>query len=167
MTEAVISPVTMRDRAGWKAAGFLSSGLFALMGVALLLSVTTGARATESQVLILGREDCLRLVRHEPSADVAFRPGEGPDGRKVAPADLEETPRLALPEELSIAITVDMADRFGIPILADLFRGEVAVGTVRLRLEDGRAWFNGTPLGSEDQAALASLCREILSRPAR
>jgi hypothetical protein len=33
------------------------------------------------------------------------------------------------------------------------------IGTARVRVRDGRAWFNGEPLGDEESFALALACQ--------
>lgn len=55
--------------------------------VALALAMAVPAAAEQVQVTIAKR-DCARLVRHSPSADVAYQPGVDAKGRKVAPADV-------------------------------------------------------------------------------
>jgi hypothetical protein len=37
---------------------------------------------------------------------------------------------------------------------------EVTVGNARVRVSDGRAWFNGKPLTSDDQHAMAQACKK-------
>ncbi len=61
---------------------------------------------------------------------------------------------------MHIPITIDLAARFGIPVTSDLFKAEAYAGSARVSLKDGRAWFNGKPLSSEEQHALSRLCMQ-------
>lgn len=69
----------------------------------------SSARAEELRIEIT-KPDCARLVRHVPGADVAFQPGVGGGGRRVAPADLPGSGGDAmgnlLPEVMEIPIVV-------------------------------------------------------------
>lgn len=62
---------------------------------------------------------------------------------------------------------VEMAPRFGIPATPDLYKAEADIGKVRVRLKDGRAWFNGQPLTSEAQNDLARLCQKQVPKRGR
>ena len=103
--------------------------------------------------------DCATLARHVPSADVAYKPGVDVHGKKVAPADLPGSNSIAVPKIVNIPITIDLAARYGIPATSNLFKGEAYAGTARVRVSDGRAWFNGKSLLSNEANALAQLCQ--------
>lgn len=109
----------------------------------------------------ISREDCLRLVEHEPAADVEYQPGVDVHGDPVAPADLYPQPEIELPETVSIPIEVDLDERFDLPADSS-FKGDVQVGTVEVDLEDGQAYFNGQPLTSPEERYLAERCQQIL-----
>jgi hypothetical protein len=55
------------------------------IAAALLLAAEAGAEEATVQVT---KQDCARLVHHQPSADVAYQPGVDVHGRPVAAADL-------------------------------------------------------------------------------
>ncbi len=114
--------------------------------------------------VIITKADCAALVRHVADPGVAYEPGVDVDGRPVVPADLGEPPEIKLPDEIVIAITVDIDKRFNIPPTPDLFRPEATIGTVIVK-RDGRAYFNGEPLTSEERHALATACQKQV--PAR
>jgi hypothetical protein len=109
--------------------------------------------------VVLTRADCVRLTAHQPAPDVTYQPGVDVHGHPVAPADLPGTPQVAMPEEITIAITVELEKRFGIPITSNLFKPDATIGTVTVR-PDGTAFFNGQPLTDREQAALAYLCQQ-------
>ncbi|MFM2128955.1 MAG: hypothetical protein RL477_501 [Pseudomonadota bacterium] len=91
---------------------------------------------------------------------VDYQPGVDVEGNPVAPADLGGAPPIRLPEIVHIPITVDIAKRFGIPATSNLFKPEAYIGSAQVNLKDGRAWFNGQPLSSDEQHALSRLCMQ-------
>ncbi len=122
-----------------------------------LLAATPHAAAHPRTVTIT-KADCSRLARHVPSADTAYRPGVDVRGKPVVPADLGGGAQIKLPEDITIAITVDIQERFGIPANSTLFEPEAYIGNVTVK-KDGATFFNGQPLGGEEQRALAHLCQ--------
>jgi len=76
--------------------------LFALLpGVEVLAQPAT---------VTVNREDCQRLVRHVPAADVTYQPGVDVYGREVAPADLNGGVQIALPDTYSFDIEIQPID---------------------------------------------------------
>lgn len=127
-----------------------SIALIALFsGVSAPVHAQTTVRITDS--------DCARLVTHVAAADVNYRPGVDVNGNAVAPADLNAQPRIAVPEVISIPVTIDLATDLGIdtPFLA-----RPTVGEVRIT-RDGRVSFNGQPIGDAAQHALAKRCQQV------
>lgn len=126
------------------------------------LALASATAAAQAETITITTVDCAQLAEHRPLPDVEYRPGEDVRGRKVAPADLAgSTADIALPEFVHIPITVDLAARYGIPANSVLFKAEAYVGSAKVSLRDGRAWFNGKPLASEEQRALAALCQQV------
>jgi hypothetical protein len=118
--------------------------------------------SAEAQTVKIREADCAGFVRHFPIDDVAYKPGVDAKGRAVAPADLGGGIQLKLPTEFSIPITVDLQKRLGIPVDPNTFQTQnFTVGTVTWK--DGKGYFNGQPLQSEEAARLAALCQERLS----
>lgn len=128
------------------------------LAILVVLLVTAPAWA---QTIAITADDCVELTKHVPDADVKYRPDTDPD---VAPADLGSRRRIQVPREFSIPITVELQKRFNLPPPphADNYKAEAQIGTVAWK--DGRAWFNDQPLGSDDERAIAYLCRERLRR---
>lgn len=129
------------------------------LAIALLLPC---AALAETTTVIVSRADCANLIQHGPSADVAYKPGVDVRGKPVVPADGGGGVQLAMPEEITIDIEVDLAARFGLPPQApptkDLYRPTAKIGTVSYK--DGKAFFNGQPLTSPEAEALAEACRK-------
>lgn len=115
--------------------------------------------AREGGGLTIARGDCAWLIAHQPAPDVAYQPGVNVRGREVAPADLNGSD-IELPDVLVIDLTVNLADRLGIPADPDSFQADLEIGAVELR--DGRVYLNDEPVSGEAQAALAVQCREIM-----
>lgn len=78
--------------------------LIAALGLCVLASTAQAQDVT----IIVTAKDCARLLRHQPAADVAYQPGIGVKGRKVAPADLPGSGNTLniLPDVLEIPITI-------------------------------------------------------------
>jgi hypothetical protein len=118
------------------------------------------AQSSSSKVSITS-SDCARLVRHTPSADVAYKPGEGAGGRKVAPADLPgsggDIGRQLLPEVLEIPIAIKPMSGKGYATQG-LGDSQTTLGMVKYDVAKGTFTLNGQPLGSAEQQELANAC---------
>ncbi len=132
---------------------FLLCALYALGGTSLCL-------ATEAATPPIDASFCRALVKHVPDADVAYQPGMDVRGRKVVPADLGATPRMELPEEITIPLTADLfhflrlnTSRF--PFNA-MRRNDINLGTLTVRGD--KVFYDGKPLTDEEQDNLAVLC---------
>ena len=92
-------------------------------------------------------------------------------GKKVAPADLGGGYQGLVPNEITINIGIDLADRLArakakaagqppptagsVPVLP--YRGGASLGTVTV--SGNQVLWNGQPLQPQDEAALAAACR--------
>jgi hypothetical protein len=124
--------------------------------VALVLALPAVAAA---ETLSVSRSECRKLVRHEPSADVAYRPGVGVRGRKVAPADLGGGFQIAPPDEIEIPITVELDKTIG-AAASGLYKPEANIGKVVFK--NSRAWYNGQPLETGASAEVVAACRRLM-----
>jgi hypothetical protein len=100
----------------------------------------------------LSAADCARVTAHVPDASVAYTPGVDASGRAVAPADLAPPPLVA-PPQIGFLLSVDLAQRLNLP---PGLRGELPLGLVVI--ENGQLLFNGRPIGSGTESALAAAC---------
>lgn len=127
-----------------------------------MLMISFGAHAGDK--LLVTKQDCLRLVRHQPAPDVAFKPGVDVHGRKVAPADMASSLPIKLPKEIVIDIGVDLNEKYGIGVDDDGNNRYSAttetLGKVRVDSLSGRVTWNGQPLDGTDTEALRAACRE-------
>jgi hypothetical protein len=134
-------------------------GLSLLIGCAGFAVSTVASTVTAAEpVIIITKNDCARLVSHQPSPDVTYKPGVDVHGQPVAPADVPGSPQIAMPEEIAVDLTVEIQRRFGIPDDSALFKPDVRVGTVVVK-PDGSATFDGQPLTTPEQQALSALCQ--------
>ncbi len=103
---------------------------------------------------------CQQLVKHTPSADVAYQAGVDARGNAVVPADLEGNAALPLPDELTIPLTADLRRYLGISLSAIPFVAKdcCEVQPVLLTLRGDTVLFNGQPLTDAQQDNLAVLC---------
>ena len=108
--------------------------------------------------IAISRQDCQYLTRYQPAPDVNFQPGVDVHGRPVAPADIGGGQQLKLPETIYIPIEVDIGQRYHIPANSPLWKATAEIGTVAVTGD--QVTFNGQPLTSDDNAALAAMCRD-------
>lgn len=123
---------------------------------ALLLTPPSLAFATPQ----LDPRLCQALVKHVPSADVAYRAGVDVHGKAVAPADLPDSPQIRLPEVVTIPLTADLATLLNLPAAKMPFKtgADTAVALGSLTLEGDRVLYNGQPLTGDQQDNLSVLC---------
>ncbi|CCQ73903.1 hypothetical protein [Magnetospira sp. QH-2] len=119
-----------------------------------IIGFTTPAMAQAT--LQVTKRDCQRLIRHSPSADVAYKPGVDVRGKRVAPADMHGGSPIKLPKEITIPITVDLAERYGFDD-----KGMSASSTMgKVTVKGGQAYWNGKPLNGGDQAGIEAACKQ-------
>jgi hypothetical protein len=128
----------------------------------IVIFVISGAEAAGESAVRVTKSDCIRLVEHHPSADVAYQPGVDVRGRKVAPADVEIAPALEklIPEILEFSIALNPlkggAARFG--------ETSLSVGTISFDMKTKRAMFNGERLTRQDTRLLSRKCKEVMHK---
>jgi len=148
------------------------------------MAVANAASAAESKLVTLSKEACSRLVQHAPADGVNYKPGVDVRGKPVVPADLGGSPAITMPEEISIWIGVDVADRLTLrearraagatptpglpgtptpaaPIRKVLpFEGRAGLGELTIKGSD--AFWNGSRIAPQDELQLAEACRQSL-----
>ena len=125
--------------------------------IALALAAVGWTAAARAEVAI-SRQDCERLVRHEPAPDVAYQPGVDVHGKPVVPADLDGGAPIQLPDVIYIPIEVLVQDRFHIPANSVLFNATAEVGVAELR--GNQVYYQGQLLSDPEEAALEAACRD-------
>ncbi len=118
--------------------------------------------------IVITKNDCSRLLRHIPDADVAYKAGEDVHGRKVAPADLPGSGADALgqilPDVLEIPLTIKplSGKSYATHGVGD---SQAPLGTVRYDTLRGTFTYNDRPIGSSEQQELANACARRGVRP--
>ncbi len=146
--------------------------MYLRMAFPLALALVTPAAAQQDigqpqpVRIVISKVDCSRLIRHVASADVAYRPGEGVGGRKVAPADLDDTGSSIkfLPDVLEFNVAINPVT-YGRQVQgnssgAQFSNTSMNVAAVRYDIARGELTINGQPVGPRDQGALAEACRK-------
>ncbi|MEM7168904.1 MAG: hypothetical protein AAF530_01965 [Pseudomonadota bacterium] len=128
---------------------------FGLLVVAQGMIFALPAMGTEPPSATVTYQDCQRLVDYQPSEGVDYQPGVDVHGRAVAPADLGGGFQYQPPKSFSFPLEFTPIDREGFE-QTTLGLGQIEVS------ENGRAYFNGRPLQSDDQAALSRKCQSIV-----
>ncbi len=105
------------------------------------------------------KQACQDLVPYQPSDDVEYKPGVDVNGNEVAPADLDSGVQpLKIPETMHLAITVDQAQKLGLPANIP-YKAEAMIGDVTVN-KNGDVYFNGQRIS---QPQLQVLCKESSS----
>ena len=118
--------------------------------------------AQQSRVIV-SKEDCKRLIRHHPSADVEYKPGTDVRGKSVAPTDFPGSQRLKLPDVYEFDITLQVFKRLGLEAPVGLDESELKIGTVSVD-KRGNVSFNGQLLGNAEEAAIAEACQDLMKQ---
>ncbi|HIJ37513.1 MAG TPA: hypothetical protein HPP80_01335 [Rhodospirillaceae bacterium] len=131
----------------------------AVFAVALFLQF--GAKA---ETVIIAKADCAKLVTHQARPDVAFKPGVGPHGKPVAPADLPGTGTNGwVPDKIQFEVKVNPMLYGGAAAstgaAAKYANSAVNVAHIEVDPRSGQVLLNGKPLASEQQQALQEVCR--------
>jgi hypothetical protein len=118
-----------------------------------------------NSTVTLRQSDCRLLARHVPAADVAFKPGDAGDGRKVAPADIHPQSEFGKTDDLTFTFSA----RLNRPLptgnsgnLAGDVLGEAPIG--KIDYHNGVVSFNGMPLGDDQLQGLSEGCRSVMNK---
>lgn len=138
---------------------------FATLFVAVLAAGVAAppAAADEDTTVQITREDCGRLVRHLPAADVEYKPGVDVRGRKVAPADLGGGSQWKVPEAITIDIGIDLEEKYGLGA-GGKYTGEAVIAEVEVNSRTGAVTIDGKRLDDPLEAAIARACEEVYGK---
>lgn len=122
------------------------------------------AKEDAENVIEVSRQDCQRLIRHQPAPDVAFQPGIDVYGRTVAPADMAASSPIKLPDEIAIDIGVDLNEKYGIGQDDDGNNRYTAatqtLGVVKVNPVSGKVTYDGKALDGHDTDAIRKACQD-------
>jgi len=124
-----------------------------------------GAQAVEPEApqVTVSAEDCKRLLKHIPDADVAYKPGVDVHGKAVVPAETATDTPFKVPDEIVMDFSLDFAGSYGISgaggaaAQADLFK-------IKYDIAQGVMTVNGQPLSKSDAQAVARACKQMLDQ---
>jgi hypothetical protein len=124
-----------------------------------LMAASLPASAEQANVSI-SKQDCAKLVRHNPSADVAYKPGVDAKGRAVASADLPGSGNSIkmLPDVLEFPVSINPFTYKNMNRVKGTENTWMTMGTVKYDMGKGTWTYNDQPLGSADQQAIAEAC---------
>jgi hypothetical protein len=111
-------------------------------------------------------EDCQRLVKYTPSADVAYKPGVDVHGNAVKPAEDKPFGAIEVPQEIVIDFGIDLAGRYGFGA-AGLFDATAGIATIKYDIGTGGLTVNGKPLLNADSQAIEAACALRLQQDAK
>ncbi len=115
-------------------------------------------QAEEPEGIEISKKDCARIVAHQPSADVEYKPGVDVAGRPVVSADLPGSNIIETPKKIVIPLTLDVADLFSLP---DGIAGEAGVGTIEYDIMSGQLEYNGQQITDPQMAAISAACANM------
>lgn len=131
---------------------------FAIAASLCLATMASGATAQARDLLRPGKLPvfCKLYDRHEPDADVAYKPGVDAYGRPVASADLPSANQFTFPDTFSFPLTVDVIERLGLDDSHAGLEGKLGLGDVVV--EQNRVSLNGEPVAGLSRADVVALC---------
>ncbi|MBI1777530.1 MAG: hypothetical protein HYR63_19500 [Proteobacteria bacterium] len=104
--------------------------------------------------------DCSNIQVYKTPPGVKYQPGVDAQGRAVAPADLGNRRRIEVPKDFAIEITRTLPGVAGgssaKTTKTPAFDAKAYLGYVTVK--DGRAYYNGQPLGDPEARAIAEAC---------
>jgi hypothetical protein len=130
-----------------------------IFAFAILPAFATGAEtlaaSAKGSSVKLSKSECSRIVKHQSSAE--YKPGTDARGKKVKEADLPGGSPIKLPETITIDIGFDLDKKYGLGS-GGKYTGESVVGKVTVKGD--KVYWDGKPLDSTDQSAIAEACRK-------
>ena len=130
--------------------------------LALLVAMSAAAASDLQEKVQISKKDCRWLVRHQPSADVAFQPGVGVNGRRVKPADLDPGRQIKLPPVIAIPLQVPLSSLLKKGTSSQVGSSDVGVGLVTVDRRSGEVTYEGRSLAGGDSDRLVLACRKLL-----
>ena len=136
------------------------------LSVVLAVSSTFVSSELRAEPIVLATDTCREIVTHVPADDVTYTPGVDVNGNAVVPADLGGGYGIIAPEEVTIDIRLDLAERLGLggddgSVASALIGGEAVVGQVTVRGND--IYWNGNKIPRDSHAALAAACEDAFT----
>ncbi len=140
----------------------MMSRLFVSCLMLAMLAATPAVAGVLKQKVTVAKQDCRWLVRHQPAADVAYKPGVDVRGRPVKPADLETNRQVDLPPVIAIPLHVPLGNllKKGSSTVVD--SSEVGAGLVTVDRRSGEVKYEGKTLVPAESRRMVAACRKLL-----
>lgn len=124
------------------------------------MSVAANVQAAKDTAVRITKSDCIQIVEHYPSADVAYQLGIDVRGLKVVPADLEASHDLRnfVPKVIECPVALNPL-KGGAACFGET---SLEVGKVGLYMKSRRSTFNGKPLTRSETRRISKKFRERL-----
>jgi hypothetical protein len=120
--------------------------------------------AVTPKVTIAAR-DCRRLVKYRSQKEAEYKPGVDVRGKKVAHADVEGSPKIKIPDEITFDLSASLAKYFAKPGVENpILTSEGIIGKIKYNTITGKLYFDGQPLTDPAADEIVVMCREILSK---
>jgi hypothetical protein len=129
-----------------------------------ILAATPATAGVLKQKVSVSKQDCRWLVRHRPSADVAYKPGVDVRGRPVKPADLESNQQVDLPPVIAIPLHVPLGNVLKKGSSTAVDSSEVGAGLVTVDRRSGEVKYEGKTLAPAEAKRMTAACRKLLRR---
>jgi len=104
---------------------------------------------------------CNKIARHAPVDGGAYQAGVNVRGKKVVGADAGTASPVKIPKDISFDYGVDLDKKYGIGNTGTA-SATPTIGKVTIR--GNRVYWNGQPLDSSDQSAIAAECARVYSK---
>jgi hypothetical protein len=153
--------IEVMKRTAYFVLGVLATGVPA----GLPSGAASATDTAEPYKITMSAKDCRRLVKYRGQQDAAYKPGVDVRGNKVAGADVEGSPKIELPEEITFVLSASLAKYFAKPGIENPIRtSEGVIGKIRYNTLTGKLAFNGQPLSDPAADEIVVMCREILTK---
>ena len=132
-------------------------GLFLFASTFVFLMAVSQVHDAAAQGLEVSKRDCERLNKRNASVSADYQAGVDVRGNAVEGADLDGGSPIKLPDEITIPIGIDIAEKYGLD--ADgVSTGDVAIGTVKVK--GSQVYYNGKRLGGSEESAIKAACQQ-------
>jgi len=125
----------------------------------LTLPVILGLAANSSafaQELEVSKRDCERLNKRNASISADYQPGVDSRGNKVADADLNNDSQIKFPDEITIPIGIDIAEKYGLD--AKGVSATASIGTVKIK--GNKVYYDGKRLDTSTEDQIRRACQK-------
>lgn len=115
-----------------------------------------------AEKIVISEKDCERALKAAAVKSADYVPGVDVRGKKVKSADLDDTGRIKIPDELSFDISPKIYQMIGVTAPKGLEDTAVTLGTIKVD-KRGAVTFNGQRLNRRTAKEIVALCKARLA----